>query len=104
MGVLHLRPLEPVLLSFVVTYARPAVGRSDQGALEVAPSFVRFDRRERRALTSEPLDRRERADRSLEPRRTHLEVVGPGHRLIHIETIREPAAEPRAVRHADAAG
>jgi len=91
-----------MFVAVVGTDPRATLAGSQQLALVVAPTVVRHRRRQRGALTGEPLHRLQRPDGTLHTGRADLEEVRPRDGLIHIETIRQSSAETRAIRHPDA--
>src|SRR6267143_961054 len=83
----HLGPLEPVLLSQLVTKARTARVGLEQRTLEMAPAVTRLVQRHAGLMAREAAHRLERRQRSRQTRRAHLQQVAPGYGLIHVETI-----------------
>src|SRR5437867_4645369 len=98
-----LGPLEPVLLSFFAAKARARALGLEQRALEMSPAVARLAQRDAGLVPDEPSRRFHRRQRPFEPGRADLEMEAPGHRLIHVERIRQPPAESGAVPYGNAA-
>src|SRR6185503_7881722 len=97
MGILQLNPVEPVLLPVVGPETGALAFRAENLSFVMPPAFHRLIGGESRPLPDESGHALERSQRPIDPRRADFERIATLNRLIHIETVREPAAEGGAV-------